>query len=79
VEEEVMKHPPGARFGHSSIEHQMDIARRGWASEQRGNAPAAGQSGHGETVRSVAALIAGIAVMDVVVLLAWRSGVFSSL
>jgi hypothetical protein len=73
-----MKHPPGARFGHSAIEHQMDIARRGWASQQRDNAPAAGQCGHGGAVRSVVALIVGVAVMDVVVLLAWRSGVFAS-
>ena len=73
-----MKHPPGARFGHSSIEHQMDIARRGWAREQRGKAPPAGLAGHSGAMRSLAALIVGIAVMGVVVLLAWRSGVFAS-
>jgi hypothetical protein len=57
----------------------MDIARRGWASEQRDNAPAAGRSEHGGAVRSLVALIVGVAVMDVVMLLAWRSGVFASL
>jgi hypothetical protein len=74
-----MRHTPGARFGHSSIEHQMDIARRGWARERCENAPVAGQPGHGGAMRSLAALIVSVAVMGVVVLLAWSSGVFAPL
>jgi hypothetical protein len=71
-----MVQPPGARFGHGRIEHQMDIARRGWAKERDGMG--AGRYRPGEAVRSVAVLLVILAVMGVVVLLAWSSGLFAS-
>jgi hypothetical protein len=73
-----MHQAPGARFGHNRIEHQQDLARRSWSSQQRGRGHLAAGAGDGELVRSVIALIVGLVVIAGVVVLAWQAGVFDS-
>ena len=76
--EDVMKSPPGARFGHNSVEHQADIARRGWVKQQRDLNHAGMQHARRNVLGSVVALIVGLAAIGTAVLLAWSAGLFAT-